>query len=67
MTTKMTKAEAIEWVYGQDESGECDHDDLRAAFAALYGREPTEDDEQEGLWSHCCAATPNCGTRPGAE
>lgn len=63
------EADATEWVYDQDETDD-HHDDanwdaaLRRAFAALYRREPSADDEQDGLWSLCCAATPNCGTRP---
>lgn len=56
----MTKSEATEWVYDQDEQGEIDRDDLRDAFVALLGRDPGSDDDQ---WSLCCAATPNCGTR----
>jgi hypothetical protein len=62
----MTEAEAVEWVYDQDEQGEVDQDDLLAAFVALYGREP-DDDEYRDMWSHCCNATPGCGTRPDAE
>jgi hypothetical protein len=66
---KMKEYDATEWVYGQDESDD-HHDDprwdaaLRRAFVALYRREPDAEDEQAGLWSLCCAATPNCGTRP---
>jgi hypothetical protein len=62
--TNMTKYEATEWVYDQDERRGVDPDDLYGAFYALYGREPDADDERAGLWSLCCAATPNCGTRP---
>ena len=58
---KMTKDEAIEWVYDQDDSQEIDTEELDAAFLALYGRLPEDD---ESVWSLCCAATPNCGTRP---
>lgn len=64
---KMTEAEATEWVYSQDESGEVDQDQLEAAFAALYSRPADDDDRQNGLWSLCCSMTPNCGTRPEAE
>lgn len=60
----MTEAQAIEWVYDQDESGEVHQDQLEAAFAALHGREADADDRQNGLWSMCCNMTPNCGTRP---
>ena len=63
---KMTEAEATEWVYSQDESGEVDQDQLEAAFEALYSRPADDDDRQNGLWSLCCNMTPNCGTRPEA-
>ena len=69
MKNTMTKAEATEWVYDQDETS--DHHDepdyadhLDAAFSALHGRQPTDIDREVGLWSLCCNATPNCGTRP---
>ena len=62
--TKMTEAQATEWVYDQDESCDIDQDQLEAAFGALYGRTPNDDDRHAGLWSLCCAATPYCGTRP---
>jgi hypothetical protein len=61
----MTENEATEWVYDQDEQGsEIDQEALEAAFAALYGRAADDQDRRDGLWSLCCAATPNCGTRP---
>lgn len=59
-----TEAQAIEWVYDQDETQEVDRDQLEAAFAALYGRPADDEDRQNGLWSLCCNMTPNCGTRP---
>lgn len=63
----MTKAQAIEWVYDQDEaSDDIDGDKLEAAFCALYGRPSEVGDQEAGLWSLCCAASPNCGTRPEA-
>ena len=54
----MTKAEAIEWVETRDEQDHesIDDDDLEAAYAALYGRPAEDQDREEGLWSHCCAA-----------
>ena len=64
MKIRMTEVDAIEWVYDQDERYEVDQDQLEAAFAALYERNPDDEDRQNGLWSLCCAATPNCGTRP---
>lgn len=63
-TTKMTKSQATEWVYDQDEQGEIDRDELTAAYVALYGSQPDADDSVGTIWSHCCNATPNCGTRP---
>ena len=65
----MTENEAIEWVYDQDESQSHDAydpwwDTLEAAFIAIVGRKPTAQEEREGVWSHLCAMTPNCGTRP---
>lgn len=67
MKTTMTKREAIEWVYDQDEAQEVDSEELEAAFRALYGRPSDAEDRSAGLWSLCCAATPNCGTRPEEE
>ena len=63
-TKSMTEQQAIEWVYNQDESGEIDSAQLEQAFAALYGRPADDEDRQAGLWSLCCAACENCGTRP---
>lgn len=65
----MTEEQATSWVYDQDETDDHHddpawHDALRRAFRALYGREANEEDETAGLWSLCCCATPNCGTRP---
>lgn len=60
----MTEAQATEWVYDQDENGSIDQSELEAAFAALHGRPADASDREAGLWSLCCAATPNCGTRP---
>lgn len=52
----MTETQAREWVADHsDDDNLCD-DHLRAAFAALYEREPDADDEIVGLWSLCCAA-----------
>jgi hypothetical protein len=61
----MTRSQAIEWVYDQDEaSDDIDGLKLEEAFAALYGRPSEFGDQEDGLWSLVCAATPNCGTRP---
>lgn len=47
----MTKIEAAEWVREQDEQSEIDSDDLLAAYRALMGREPEQEDYDLGLWS----------------
>ena len=61
----MTKDQAVSWVYDQDENdGDVDESQLEAAFRALYGRPSDEEDQLVGVWSLCCAATENCGTRP---
>jgi hypothetical protein len=60
----MTRSQAVEWVYDQDEEDDLDGDQLEAAFGALHGRPATDKDWEDGLWSLCCAATPGCGTRP---
>jgi hypothetical protein len=69
MKNRMTVKQATEWVYSQDESDD-QHDnptwqsELDVAFGALYGRAADDSDREAGLWSLCCAVTPNCGTRP---
>jgi hypothetical protein len=64
---QMTEQQATEWVYDQDDtSDQIDEEQLEAAFEALYGRPADDEDRQNGLWSLCCNATPNCGTRPEA-
>jgi hypothetical protein len=60
----MTVAQATEWVYEQDEDREINQGELETVFSALYGRLADDEDRQNGLWSLCCAMTPNCGTRP---
>ena len=52
----MTKDEAIQWVQDRDDYSMVTDEELAAAFAALYGREPDTQDIEEGMWSHCCAA-----------
>jgi hypothetical protein len=52
----MTLQQATEWVASHGDSDELDADELRAAFTAIYEREPDADDEHVGLWSLCCAA-----------
>lgn len=52
----MTRNEAVEWVATRSTEDEIDDEELREAFRALYGRWPDQQDEEEGLYSHCCAA-----------
>lgn len=52
----MTRQEAVEWVRTRDDQEQLDENDLREAFHALYGRWPDAQDEEEGVFSHVCAA-----------
>lgn len=47
----MTKTEAIEYAVSHEDHDQLDADDLRAAYVALYGQEP-DDDEARDMWSH---------------
>jgi hypothetical protein len=60
----MTKAQAIEWVYDQYDCVPIDQEQLEAAFRALAGREPSDEDRRNSLWGLCCVMTPNGGNRP---
>ncbi len=50
----MTEAEAREFVAVHGDDDEMSSDQLTEVFRALCGRDPSEQ-EQEALWSHCCA------------
>jgi hypothetical protein len=52
----MTKQEAIQFVRDHSDQDNLADDDLAPVYTALYGREPDDQDREEGLWSHCCAA-----------
>lgn len=54
----MTISEAIKYVLACDEDdGPESYEDAAELFAALYGRDPNDDDGDQGqLWSLCCAA-----------
>lgn len=52
-TARMTETEAYDWRDEQDDSREIDKEDMEHAFAAIYGRRPTADEDQ---WSLICAA-----------
>lgn len=53
---KMTETEAIEYVATHGDDDVLDPEELDACFAAIFGREPDDEDRAEGLWSHCCQA-----------
>lgn len=56
-STKMTAAQAAEYVAEHTDEDDLDEDDLEHAFAATFGRRADDKDRAEGLWSHLCAAT----------
>lgn len=56
----MTESDAIKWVRSRTNDDDLSDDDLEAAFLAIFGREPDDDDRDQGLWSHICAAV-SCG------
>jgi hypothetical protein len=57
-TLRMTEAQAREYVAEHNDDGDLDEDDLEHAFAAIFGRRVNDEDRNEGLWSHLCAAIP---------
>jgi len=54
----MDKTQAAQWVQDHDDDDELDDGELDAAFAALYEREPDDEDRRVGLWSLLCAGQP---------
>lgn len=62
----MTKREAETYVREHTDYT-ADSAELDEVFRALYGGPPNEQDREEGLWSHCCAAIPQeiCGACGG--
>lgn len=54
-TTKMTEAQAKEYVAEHTDEDEHDEDDLEHAFAAIFGCRADESDRADGLWSHLCS------------
>ena len=52
----MTKQGAYEWILEFQDEETLYLPDLKAAFTALYNRQPDSYDEQQGLWTLCCAA-----------
>ena len=53
---KMTKTEAKKWVRNYSDDDELADDELEAAFAAIFERPADDEDREQGLWSHICAA-----------
>jgi hypothetical protein len=52
------EARALEWmrsVRSMDEAA-IDPESIEACFCAIYGREPTDEDRDQGLWLCCCEA-----------
>ncbi len=47
---------AIQWVRDHNDDDVLDDHELEQVFAAIFGRPPTDDDREQGLWSHVCAA-----------
>jgi len=54
----MTKPEAIKYVRSCDDDGGPEtYKEAAELFAAVFGRQPDDDDGDQGdLWSHVCAA-----------
>lgn len=52
----MTKTQAIEWVKSHTDEDDLDESNLEAAFTAIFDRKPDDEDWEQGLWSHLCAA-----------
>lgn len=53
MTT--TESEIREYVATHEDDDDHDQDELERLFALAYGREPDDQDREDGLWSHLCA------------
>jgi hypothetical protein len=53
---KMTKSEAEKWVRDHSDEDELDNDECEAAFEAIFERTADDEDREQGLWSHLCAA-----------
>ncbi len=52
----MTKSQAEKWVRSHSDDDDLDDAELEAAFAAIYERAADDEDREQGLWSHLCAA-----------
>jgi hypothetical protein len=52
----MTLKQAEQWVRNHDDNSELDAEELEQAFRAIFAREPDNEDREQGLWSHLCAA-----------
>lgn len=51
----MTEIQARRYVAVHSDDDDHDQEVLREVFLALAGRQPDNQDESEGLWSHCVA------------
>jgi hypothetical protein len=56
MTSARSIAEATAWVLSHSDDDNLDEQQLEAAFAAIFERPATDEDREQGLWSHLCAA-----------
>lgn len=54
--TEMTAAEAKQWVLSHGDGDDLDEAELEAAFTAIFERAPDDEEREQGLWSHLCAA-----------
>lgn len=52
----MNKQQAENWVRNHNDDDVLDNDELEAAFAAIFERPADDEDREQGLWSHLCAA-----------
>lgn len=52
----ITKSQAEQWVRDHSDSDEMSDEDCEAAFAAIFERQADDEDREQGLWSHLCAA-----------
>lgn len=55
----MTKKEAYEFVQTTFDDDNVDDSDLRDAFAAIFSRQPDEDEICD-MWSLLCSSVPHC-------
>lgn len=49
----MTKQQAEQWVRNTSDE-DADETTIEQAWLAIMGREPDDEDREQGLWSHLC-------------